>query len=131
VADSYVFNRDLHKLLLEKEGVHVTMASDGREALDEFFKKGEDGFDFILTEIGMPNMDGFSAVNKIRQWEAENGQEPTDVYFLSGDYFNENDVMTQFRIQTGNEATGIWSMKKPVDIANLRKIVHKYKKITS
>jgi len=131
VADSYVFNRDLHKLLLEKEGVHVTMASDGREALDEFFNKGEDGFDFILTEIGMPNMDGFSAVNKIRQWEAENGQEPTDVYFLSGDYFNENDVMTQFRIQTGNKVTGIWSMKKPVDIANLRKIVHKYKKITS
>ena len=129
VADGSAFSRDLHKLLLEKEGVHVTLASDGCEVLNKFMNKGDDWYDFILTDIGMPNVDGFSAVSKIRDWEVENNQEPVDVYFLTGDYFNEEDIMTQFRIQTAKDTHRIHCMKKPVDITMLRKIVQKYKKI--
>ena len=128
VVDDYPFNRDLHKLLLEKEGVHVTLACDGKEAFEKYKAKGDDYFDFILTDVQMPEMDGFTSAKKIREWEKENNKEQVDIYFVSGQYFNEEDVMAEFVTHENCRATGIWCLRKPLDIERLRRIIKKYKR---
>jgi len=126
VVDDYAWNRNLHRLLLEQEGIHVTLASDGQEAVEKY--KTEDGFDFILMDVKMPEMDGFVAAKKIREWEALRKEKKVDIYFISGEYFNEDEVMAGFRTKGGaSEVIGIRCLRKPVDIDIIQKLAEKYK----
>jgi len=87
VVDDYGYNRDLHKLLVEREGVQqVVTASDGREAVERYISKGDDYYDFIMMDIQMPEMDGFTADQKIRHHEEEQKWKKVDIYFVSGEY---------------------------------------------
>jgi signal transduction histidine kinase/CheY-like chemotaxis protein/ligand-binding sensor domain-containing protein len=52
--------------LLEKWGHHVTLASDGREALAALEKSS---FDLVLMDVDMPEMDGFEATAAVRARE--------------------------------------------------------------
>jgi len=127
VVDDFEFNRDLHKLLLEKEGVKVTTASDGKEAFQIFQTNGSGYFDFIMTDIQMPEMDGFTSAKKIREWENASNHDQVDIYFVSGEYFSEDDVMAEFKTHgVKQETKNIWCMKKPIDLQNLKRIVAKY-----
>ena len=81
VADSYEFNRHLHKLLLEKEGVEVTIATDGKEVLETYIGRGGEYFDFIMMDARMSVMDGLQAAKKIREWERERNKKKVDIYF--------------------------------------------------
>ena len=51
------------KLKLEKEGYLVTVAENGRAALD-FLKK--DQFDLLILDLLMPELDGFAILNEIK-----------------------------------------------------------------
>jgi PAS domain S-box-containing protein len=64
-------NRKLAKIYLEKKGHNVSMASNGKEAL-EVHKSRQ--FDLILMDIHMPVMDGFEATTRIRAREKERGR---------------------------------------------------------
>ena len=129
VVDDYAFNRDLHKLLLEKNEVEVTLASDGQEALDIYQKQGgSDYFSFIMMDVRMPVMDGFTSAKKIREWELENNKRKVDICFVSGDYFDEKQVEANMRVKGDIDvAVGIKYLKKPIDYKVLRNIVTKYK----
>ena len=49
--------RTLAKRILEQKGYKVKVVSDGVEAL-ELFRAGPDEFDLVLTDMGMPKMNG-------------------------------------------------------------------------
>jgi PAS domain S-box-containing protein len=66
VEDNRV-NQTLAIRILEKMGHHVTLAVNGREAV-ELVQKGD--FDLVLMDIQMPVMGGVEAVREIRQREA-------------------------------------------------------------
>ena len=64
------FNQKLAIALLEKRGHQVTLAHNGREAVDIFFWQP---FDRVLMDVQMPEMDGLEATQFIRQREARSG----------------------------------------------------------
>jgi len=63
VAEDNYSNQVLIKVLLEKMGFDVIIASDGKIALD---KAKQQTFDIIFTDIQMPNMNGYDLVKALR-----------------------------------------------------------------
>jgi len=126
VVDDYSVNRYLHKLLLEQEGVQVTVACNGKEAIEKYKAHMNDPFDFIMMDVQMPVMDGFVATKLIREWETDNNKKKVDIYFVTGEYFNQEEVMASFRHRGGmNE--GIRCLRKPLGGEMIHKMVAQYK----
>jgi len=69
LAEDNAVNQRLVVRLLEKRGHRVTVASNGREAVQALEKEK---FDLVLMDLQMPHMDGFEATATIRQKEAGN-----------------------------------------------------------
>ena len=74
VAEDNVVNQLLATRLLEKRGHTVVMANNGREALTILEKADFNGFDAVLMDVQMPEMDGFEATAAIREKEKESGK---------------------------------------------------------
>lgn len=68
LAEDDHINRTLAITLLEKAGLHVTAVTNGLEVVEESAKEG---YDLILMDIQMPEMDGYEATRTIRQRESQ------------------------------------------------------------
>ncbi|MGB2823303.1 MAG: response regulator [Phycisphaerae bacterium] len=68
LAEDNPVNQRLTASLLDRAGHKVTVAGDGREAVEAFER---DDFDLILMDVQMPVMDGFEAVAAIRRREGQ------------------------------------------------------------
>ena len=68
LAEDNAVNQKLAVRLLEKQGHRVTVATDGRQAVEQH---AGGAFDLILMDVQMPVMNGFEAVAAIRRREAE------------------------------------------------------------
>lgn len=64
IAEDNTVNRELLRELLEPRGFHVIEAYDGEQVL-EITEQTQP--DLVLLDIGMPILDGFAVVSKIRQ----------------------------------------------------------------
>ena len=66
LAEDNAVNQKIATRVLEKQGHHVTVAADGRQALALL---GRAHFDAVLMDVQMPEMDGFEATAAIRARE--------------------------------------------------------------
>ncbi|OSM04974.1 response regulator [Magnetofaba australis] len=73
-------NRLLIRAFLKGTGHQVVEAIDGVEGV-RMFQQGR--FDLVLMDLQMPQMDGLTATQEIRLWEAQNGRERTPVVALT------------------------------------------------
>jgi CheY-like chemotaxis protein len=70
VAEDNEFNAQLLEQLLGRRGHRVRLASNGCEALGLV---GEGGFDLLLLDVHMPELDGFQVARAVRERERTTG----------------------------------------------------------
>jgi chemotaxis protein histidine kinase CheA len=95
VVDDSLNTREIEKDVLEAHGYRVTLAEDG---LDGYRKAMDGEFDAVLTDVEMPNMDGFSLTAKLRQ---EDKYRHTPIVIITS---REKEEDKQRGIQAGADA---------------------------
>jgi signal transduction histidine kinase/CheY-like chemotaxis protein/streptogramin lyase len=70
LAEDNLVNQKLASRLLEKHGHTVVIAANGGQALERL---ETEGFDLVLMDVQMPEIDGFEATAAIRKKEVETG----------------------------------------------------------
>lgn len=110
-------NREIAKTLLEDEGVLVSEAVDGLDAL-KVFEESEIGyFDLILMDVVMPNMNGLSTTRAIRELNRIDSNLP--IIALSANAYAED-------IKKTKDAGMDDYVSKPFKIENLVEKIDKY-----
>ncbi|WP_039927820.1 PAS domain S-box protein [Leptospira yanagawae] len=116
IADDVKQNVELVQILMETNGHHVTIANNGREAVDRF---QEQAFDLVLMDIQMPEMDGLEATKQIRIAESKEKRKRTPILALSASVFEEDKVQAK-------EAGMDGFVSKPIDVDELFQEIAKW-----
>jgi hypothetical protein len=66
VVDDSEINREVAQRIFAGEGAHVSLANDGRHAVD-WLKAHPDDIDIVLMDVQMPVMNGYEATRQIRR----------------------------------------------------------------
>lgn len=85
-ADDSAPNQILLKHYAAKADYLIDMACNGREAVELF---RQNSYSIVLLDIHMPEMDGFGALDLMRQFEHENILPRTPIVALTGSTFQE------------------------------------------
>ena len=64
--------RELFTTVLEPHGVEVTVVASAREALSTLMANPE-RYDVLLSDIGMPEEDGYTLIGQVRALSADAG----------------------------------------------------------
>ena len=81
VVEDSVVNQKLLTHLLADEGYDVTIASNGKQAVEQYQRQV---FDVVLMDVQMPVMDGLTATKLIRSYESGTGQRAVIVAVTAG-----------------------------------------------
>ena len=89
VVEDNPVNQMVVRALLQKLGVNPSIAHNGREGLD-YIKRNHDHLDLVFMDCEMPEMDGYEATRKLRQWEREQGDRHLPVVAMTAHVFSEH-----------------------------------------
>ena len=67
MVDDSKLNLRVGDLLLKEQGMTVETAANGKVAVDMIRQNGADAYDFVLMDVQMPVMDGYTATGIIRK----------------------------------------------------------------
>ena len=115
VEDNTV-NQQVANAILSKQGYTVHLAKDGRQATERF---KTEKFDIILMDCQMPNMDGFEATRKIREYEFENNLKRTPIIALTANALKSD---KEACLAAGMDDF----MVKPIQIQAIAEVFKKY-----
>jgi len=88
-AEDMDFNREVLGKYLEKTGVKIDFAENGRIAVDKY-KENPDKYNLILMDINMPEMSGDEATIQIRAFEKEKNLKQVIIVAMTADVFKED-----------------------------------------
>lgn len=114
LVDDKATDREMVRAILEDSGYQVNEASDGLEAIA---MAAEKHYSVILMDIKMPGMDGFTAAEKIHQFDPE-----AKAIFISG-YTMEESVIESLR------KGAFAALAKPVDPDELLELIGSFTEV--
>lgn len=120
LAEDNELNAEIAQTLLESEGIVVTRAADGNEAVDLYVGRPAGSFDAILMDIMMPGMDGYEATRAIRLSEKVDAAD-IPIIALTANAFAED-------AKAAHDAGMNAHLSKPLDFNKLKNILARIKK---
>lgn len=120
LAEDNELNAEIAQALLESEGIVVTRAADGNEAVDLYVGRPAGSFDAILMDIMMPDMDGYEAARAIRLSEKVDAAD-IPIITLTANAFAED-------AKAAHDAGMNAHLSKPLDFNKLKNILARIKK---
>lgn len=115
LAEDNELNAEIAQTLLESEGIVVTRAANGNEAVDLYVGHPAGSFDAILMDIMMPGMDGYEATRAIRLSEKADAAD-IPIIALTADAFAED-------AQAAHDAGMNAHLPKPLDLNKLKNML--------
>ena len=112
-------NVEIAQMQLEEAGAKVTVAGDGKQALETFESNPEGAFDAILMDIMMPVMDGITATKAIRSLDRKDAA-TIPIIAMSANAFEED---AKKSLEAGMNA----HLSKPLRIEQVIAEIAKYK----
>ncbi|WAC42928.1 response regulator [Pseudomonas sp. SL4(2022)] len=113
VAEDNTISTKVIRGMLGKLNLQPETASNGEEALSAM--KAQQ-YDLVLMDCEMPVLDGFSATEQLRAWEAAEQRPRTPVVALTAHILNEHKERAR---QAGMDG----HMSKPVEMSQLRELI--------
>lgn len=120
LAEDNELNAEIAQTLLESEGIVVTRAADGNEAVDLYVGRPAGSFDAILMDIMMPGLDGYEATRAIRLSEKADAAD-IPIIALTANAFTED-------AQAAHDAGMNAHLPKPLDFNKLKNMLARIKK---
>ncbi len=125
LAEDNEINMEIATEILTMNGVRVTQAWNGQEAVDKFRASAPYSFDAILMDMQMPRMDGCEAAKAIRQLSGRPDAKTVPILAVTANAFAEDIAATA---AAGMDA----HISKPIDFAilctTLEKLIGKKEK---
>ncbi len=115
LAEDNLMNQKMATVMLEKEGHKITIANNGREAIDAI---GNKDFDMVLMDIHMPVMDGLEATTVIREKEKLSGKH-ISIIAMTAAAFKEDEERC---LEAGMDDY----LSKPIHHERLHEIIRQY-----
>ncbi len=113
LVEDNLINQRVAMVILKKLGHEITLAENGREAVELFVLNK---FDLILMDILMPEMNGLEATRRIREMEAEANSEPVYICAITAN-INQEDEDSCYDAGMDNYIT------KPFRLEELNKVL--------
>ncbi|WAJ36915.1 response regulator [Pseudomonas sp. GOM7] len=113
VAEDNSISTKVIRGMLGKLNLQPDTASNGEEALGAMKAKH---YDLVLMDCEMPVLDGFSATEQLRAWEAREGRPRTPVVALTAHILDEHKERARAVGMDGH-------MSKPVELSQLRELI--------
>ncbi|MCH3914441.1 MAG: response regulator [Acidaminococcaceae bacterium] len=118
ICEDHPINQEIVIRILERVGMVVTKANNGKEAVEVFKQSAPDFFRIILMDIRMPIMDGLAATKEIRALDRQDAKK-IPIIAMSANAFDE-DVKTSLAV--GMNA----HLSKPINPNLLYQTIAKY-----
>ena len=115
LAEDNEINAEIAKSIFEMNNATVDLAVNGKEAVEKFVNSPSGKYDVILMDIQMPVMNGWQAIDKIRNSNSSDAQSVA-IFALTADAYVESDDE-----MIGEQIDGYFL--KPVDFDKMCKAI--------
>lgn len=123
LAEDNDLNAEIAMVLLEQSGLILDRVEDGLACVNRLSEVDADLYDLILMDIQMPNMNGYEATRRIRQFENVK-KASIPILAMTANAFEEDKKMA---IKAGMNG----HISKPIDVNVLEKqIINIFKKVS-
>ena len=114
LAEDNELNAEIAETVLEETGIKVKHVEDGIQCIEELKKMPEKYYDVILMDVQMPNMDGYTATQRIRDLDDSRAEIP--IIAMTANAYDEDRRKAQ-------EAGMDVFLAKPLDVDEMMRLL--------
>lgn len=119
LAEDNDLNAEIAETVLVEAGIEVKRVEDGLQCIEELKKMPENYYDVILMDVQMPNMDGYTATQRIRDLDDSRAEIP--IIAMTANAYDEDRRKAQ-------EAGMDGFLAKPLDVDEMMRLLGKITK---